>query len=175
MKFDYDVDKSIGVIKLAAEKSNWGKAEKGVYQGFSTYYSHNTYVAEVAEVVMQNNQPVIKRIVCAIDCGIVVNPIAAINQSEGGVIDGIGHAMFGDFSFVEGKPQASNFNKFRLIRMSEVPKVEIHFVPSLNDPTGLGEPTLPPVGAAIANAIFAATGKRLYSFPFAKELGMQGS
>lgn len=175
MKFDYDVDKSIGVIKLAAEKSNWGKAEKGVYQGFSAYYSHNTYVAEVAEVVMQNNQPVIKRIVCAIDCGIVVNPIAAINQSEGGVIDGIGHAMFGDFSFVDGKPQASNFNKFRLIRMNEVPKVEIHFVPSLNDPTGLGEPTLPPVGAAIANAIFAATGKRLYSFPFAKELGMQGS
>lgn len=175
VKFDYDPDKSIGVIKLAAEKANWGKQEKGVYQGFSTYYSHNTYVAEVAEVVMKNNQPVIKRIVCAIDCGIVVNPIAAINQSEGGVIDGIGHAMYGDFAFVDGKPQSNNFNKFRMIRMPEVPAVEIHFVPSLNDPTGLGEPTLPPVGAAVANAIFSATGKRLYNFPLSKELGTQGS
>jgi isoquinoline 1-oxidoreductase subunit beta len=175
MKFDYDVDKSIGVIKLAAEKANWGKAQKGVYQGFSTYYSHNTYVAQVAEVVLENNIPVLKKVICAIDCGIVVNPVAAVNQSEGGVIDGIGHAMFGDLTFVDGKPQSNNFNKFRLIRMNEAPKVEIHFVPSLNDPTGLGEPTLPPVGAAIANAIAAATGKRLYGFPFVKELGTQGS
>jgi len=175
VKFEYDPDKSIGVIKLVAEKANWGKPQNGVYQGFSTYYSHNTYVAQVAEVVMQNNQPVIKKVICVIDCGIVVNPIAAINQSEGGIIDGIGHAMFGDLTFVDGKPQSNNFNKFRMIRMPEVPEVEIHFVPSLGDPTGLGEPTLPPVGAAVANAIFSATGKRLYNFPFAKELGIQGS
>lgn len=165
----YDVDKSIGVIKLAAEKAGWGKAPEGVFQGFSTYYSHNTYVAEVADVVMQGNTPVVKKVTCAIDCGIVVNPLAAINQVQGGVIDGIGHAMFGDFSFEEGQPQARNFDKYRLIRMKEAPEVEVHFVKSNNDPTGLGEPALPPAGGAIANAIAKATGKRFYRQPFVKE------
>lgn len=174
VKIDYDPDKSIGVIKLAAEKSGWFTPKKGVFRGFSTYYSHNTYVAEVAELVMRENQPVIQKIICAIDCGIVVNPIAALNQVEGGIIDGIGHALFGDFSFVDGKAQASNFNQFRLIRMPEAPKVETYFVNSYNEPTGLGEPTLPPVGAAIANALFAATGKRLYKFPLSKELPVLG-
>lgn len=165
----YDVDKSIGVIKLAAEKAGWGKAPEGVFQGFSTYYSHNTYVAEVADVVMQGNTPVVKKVTCAIDCGIVVNPLAATNQVQGGVIDGIGHAMFGDFSFEEGQPQARNFDKYRLIRMKETPEVEVHFVKSNNDPTGLGEPALPPAGGAIANAIAKATGKRFYRQPFVKE------
>ncbi|MEQ8363879.1 MAG: molybdopterin-dependent oxidoreductase [Cyclobacteriaceae bacterium] len=168
-ELQYDVDKSVGVIKLAAEKSNWGNAPEGVYQGFSTYYSHNTYVAEVAEVVMQGNTPVVKRVVCAIDCGIVVNPVAAINQVQGGVIDGIGHAMYGDFSFENGQPQTKNFDKYRLIRMKEAPEVEVHFVKSNNDPTGLGEPALPPAGGAIANAIARATGKRFYKQPFIKE------
>lgn len=166
---EYDVDKSIGVIKLAAEKSGWGKAAEGVYQGFSTYYSHNTYVAEVAEVTMQGNTPVVKKVVCAIDCGIVINPLAAINQVQGGVIDGIGHAMYGDFSFEQGQPQSKNFDKYRLIRMKEAPQVEVHFVKSNNDPTGLGEPALPPAGGAVANAIARATGKRFYKQPFIKE------
>ena len=165
----YDVDKSIGVIKLAAEKAGWGKAPEGVHQGFSTYYSHNTYVAEVADVVMQGNTPVVKKITCAIDCGIVINPMAAINQVQGGVIDGIGHAMFGDFSFEDGQPQFKNFDKYRMIRMKEAPEVEVHFVKSNNDPTGLGEPALPPAGGAIANAIARATGKRFYKQPFIKE------
>ncbi|HCM77954.1 MAG TPA: isoquinoline 1-oxidoreductase [Cytophagales bacterium] len=168
-ELQYDVDKSIGVIKLAAEKSGWGKAAQGVYQGFSTYYSHNTYVAEVAEVVMQGNTPVIKRIVCAIDCGIVINPIAAINQVQGGVIDGIGHAMYGEFAFENGQPQFRNFDKYRMIRMKEAPEVEVHFVKSNNDPTGLGEPALPPAGGAVANAIAKATGKRFYKQPFIRE------
>lgn len=165
----YDVDKSIGVVKLAAEKSGWGNAPEGVYQGFSTYYSHNTYVAEVAEVAMQGSTPVVKRVVCAIDCGIVVNPIAAVNQVQGGVIDGIGHAMYGDLPFENGRPQSNNFDTYRLIRMKEAPEVEVHFVKSDNDPTGLGEPALPPAGAAVANAIARATGKRLYQQPFIKE------
>ena len=105
---------------------------------------------------------------CAVDCGIVVNPIAALNQIEGGIVDGIGHAMYGDFSFEEGQPQQSNFNQYRMIRMKEAPVVETYFVESLNDPTGLGEPTLPPAGGAIANAIHAATGERMYSQPFVK-------
>jgi isoquinoline 1-oxidoreductase subunit beta len=166
------VDKSIGVIKLAAEKANWGKAPVGTHQGFSAYYSHNTYVAEVAEVEMNGRKPVVKKVVCAVDCGIVINPLAAINQAEGGVIDGIGHALYGEFSFENGQPQQENFDKFRLIRMGEQPKVDVHFVPSNNDPTGLGEPTLPPAGAAVANAFFRATGERVYNQPFVK--GVKG-
>lgn len=170
----YDVDQSIGVIKLAAEKAGWGKAGEGVHQGFSTYYSHNTYVAEVADVVLEEGVPKVRKVTCAIDCGIVVNPIAAKNQVEGGVVDGIGHAMFGDLSFDNGRPQQTNFDKFRLIKMKEAPAVEVYFVENYNDPTGLGEPSLPPAGGAVANAIFSATGQRLYSQPFVKEQRVLG-
>ncbi|MDH5610557.1 MAG: molybdopterin-dependent oxidoreductase, partial [Cyclobacteriaceae bacterium] len=168
-KLDYEPAKFIGVIKLAAEKGNWGEKEAGVYKGFSAYYAHNTYVAEVADVIMDNGKPTVKKMTVAVDCGIVINPIAAINQAQGGVIDGIGHAMYGDFTFSNGQPSASNFDNYRLIRMKEVPQVDVHFVKSYNDPTGLGEPTLPPAGGAVANAIFAATGKRLYKQPFIRQ------
>ena len=171
--YNYDADKFAGVIKLAAEKSNWNNRGNR-HLGFCAYYSHNTYVAEVAEVMMVDKEAVIEKIYCAIDCGIVVNPKAALNQVEGGIIDGIGHAMYGEFSFEEGKPQANNFNQFRLIRMSEAPEIEVHFVESLNDPTGLGEPTLPPAGGAIANALHSATGKRFYKQPFIKEIELLG-
>ena len=168
-KLEYDVDKFVNVIELAAEKSGWGQKQDGIYKGFSAYYSHNTYVAEVAELVLERNKPKVTKMTVAIDCGIVVNPIAAENQAIGGVIDGIGHALFGDFSFVNGQPQAKNFDRYRLIRMKEAPEVNIHFVKSQDDPTGLGEPTLPPAGGAVANAIYAATGKRLYKQPFTKQ------
>ncbi|MFY0594372.1 molybdopterin cofactor-binding domain-containing protein [Roseivirga sp.] len=168
-KVDYEPEKMIGVIKLAAEKGKWSNPEAGVSKGFSCYYSHNTYVAEVADVKTVNGQPKITNMTVAVDCGIVVNPEAAINQIQGGVVDGLGHAMYGDFSFVDGVPQADNFDKFRLIRSSEAPTVDVHFVDSLNDPTGLGEPSLPPAGGALANAIAAATGRRVYKIPFTKQ------
>jgi len=163
---EYSGERMQGVIRLVAEKSGWGKAKDGVYQGFSAYYSHNTHVAEVAEVVMVDNSPVVKKVYCAVDCGIVVNPLAAKNQVEGGIVDGIGHAMYGELLFEKGKPSASNFDKFRLIRNIEAPDVEVHFVQNELSPTGLGEPSLPPAGGAVANAIAAATAKRFYKQPF---------
>ncbi len=165
---NYDIDKFIGVIKLAKEKSGWAANKDKKNLGFSAYYSHNTYVAEVAELSIQNDFPVIEKVVCAVDCGIVVNPLAAINQVEGGVVDGIGHAMFGDFEFNEGHTKNINYNNYRLIRMDEAPAVDVYFVESNNDPTGLGEPSLPPAGGALANALAAATGKRHYRQPFIK-------
>ncbi len=165
-KIEYSAERLQDVIRLAAEKSNWGKAKEGVHQGFVAYYCHNTHVAEVAEVEMVEGLPMVKKVVCAIDCGIVINPIAAKNQAEGGVIDGVGHSMFGHFQFKDGKPSASNFDKYRLIRMTEAPKVEVYFVENELDPTGLGEPTLPPAGGAVANAIFKASGRRLFNQPF---------
>ena len=110
--------------------------------------------------------PIIKKVIVAVDCGIVVNPLGARNQIEGGVIDGIGHAMYGDFSFKEGSPELVNFDNYRLIRMLETPKVITYFVDSDLSPTGLGEPGLPPAGGAVANAIKVATGQVLLKQPF---------
>lgn len=173
-EYNYEIDKFIGVINLAKEKSGWPNAKAGKHLGFSAYYSHNTYVAEVAEVEMVDDVPVVGKVVCAVDCGIVVNPLAAINQIEGGIVDGIGHAMFGNFEFKKGQTQQTNYDKYRLIRMDEAPSVEVHFVESENDPTGLGEPTLPPAGGAIANALASATGKRYYQQPFIKFMDVKG-
>jgi isoquinoline 1-oxidoreductase beta subunit len=173
-KGNYEPEKFIGVIKLAAEKAGWGKAPAGVHQGFSVFYSHNTYVAEVADVVMENGKPKVKKMTCAVDCGIVVNPIAAKNQVEGGIIDGVGHAMFGDFSFEDGKAIHKNFDSYRMIRMGEAPEVEVHFVKNENNPTGLGEPSFPPAGGAIANALHKATGERLYIQPYVKSSKVLG-
>lgn len=171
---NYEVDKFVGVIKLAKEKAGWPNKAAGTHLGFSAYYSHNTYVAEVAEIKMIDDVPQVQKVVCAVDCGIVVNPLAAINQIEGGIVDGIGHAMYGNFEFVAGQAQQQNYHNYRLIRCDEAPEVEVHFVESKNDPTGLGEPTLPPAGGAIANAIASATGKRYYQQPFIKFLDVKG-
>lgn len=169
-RIEYSGKRMEDTIKLVREKANWGKTSEEVYQGFAAYYSHNTHVAEVADIVLKDGFPIIKKVTVAVDCGIVVNPTGAKNQVEGGVIDGIGHAMFSDFSFKNGKPDYKNFDTYRLIRMQETPKVEVHFVENELSPTGLGEPGLPPAGGAIANAINAALGKRLYSQPFVNEL-----
>jgi isoquinoline 1-oxidoreductase beta subunit len=169
-RIEYSGQRMEDTIKLVREKANWGKTKEGVYQGFSAYYSHNTHVAEIADIVLKDGYPVINKVTVAVDCGIVVNPTGARNQVEGGVLDGIGHAMYSDFSFKEGKPQYQNFDNYRLIRMNETPKVVVHFVENNNSPTGLGEPGLPPAGGAVANAINAALGKRMYRQPFVNEL-----
>ena len=169
-KIEYSGKRMEDTIKLAVEKGNWGKEKEGVYQGFSAYYSHNTHVAEVAEVVLKDGLPVVTKVIAAVDCGIVVNPTGAINQVQGGVIDGIGHAMYADLTFEKGKPSNKNFDTYRLIRMNETPKVEVHFVKNELSPTGLGEPGLPPAGGAVANAIYKALGKRLYKQPFINQL-----
>ncbi len=167
-RIQYSPERMEEVIKEAVEKSGWGTKQDGVYQGFVNYYCHNSHVAEVADVVIEDGSPVVKKITCVVDCGIVVNPLGAKNQAEGGVIDGIGHSMYGDYAFKDGTPMAANFDRYRLIRMKEAPVVEVHFLKNEYSPTGLGEPTLPPAGGAIANAFKAATGKRLYNQPFSK-------
>lgn len=167
-RIQYSPERMQEVIKTAVEKSGWGKQADGVYQGFVNYYCHNSHVAEVADVVIEDGNAVVKKVTCVVDCGIVINPLGAKNQAEGGVIDGIGHAMFGELGFEKGQPTANNFNSYRLIRMKEAPTVEVHFVKNEHAPTGLGEPTLPPAGGAIANAFKAATGNRIYKQPFSQ-------
>ena len=112
-------------------------------------------------------KPKIKKVWCAVDCGIVVNPDAAKNMMQGGIIDGIGHAMYSQLTFDKGVNQQSNFDTYQLIRHSQAPEaIEVFFVDNGISPTGLGEPGLPPVVAALANALYKATGKRYYNQPF---------
>jgi len=169
----YDIDRMKGVINLAAEKSGWGK-KKNLAQGFSVYFSHRSYVAQVAEVEMVKSKPVLKKIYAAADCGIVVNMSGAKQQVMGGIVDGLGHALYSQVTFKDGAAEQRNFNNYRLIRFNEVPDVEVHFVDNGIDPTGLGEPALPPTGGAVANAIFKATGKRVYNQPFTLQEEMKG-
>lgn len=165
---DYEAARYAGVLELVKEKSGWGKNDpQGVHRGVAAYYCHNSYVAQVIDLVLENGRPVVQKVYCAVDCGIVVNPDAAINLAEGGVVDGIGHALYSAMTFKEGVPQQSNFDKYHLIRHSEAPKsIEVHFVKNDIDPTGLGEPVNPPIIGALANALYKATGKRVYDQPF---------
>lgn len=165
---DYDASRYAGVLELVREKSNWnGPAEPGIHRGVSAYFCHATYVAQVLDVVMENGLPTIPRVCCAIDCGIVINPDAAVNMAEGAIIDGVGNAMFGGIYFSNGVPDKSNLDGYRIIRQSEAPKsIDVHFVQNDIDPTGMGEPPFPPVFGALANALYKATGKRHYHQPF---------
>ncbi|HZX73507.1 MAG TPA: molybdopterin cofactor-binding domain-containing protein [Cyclobacteriaceae bacterium] len=168
---DYVAERYAGVLKLVKEKSNWSTPKPGVFRGVAAYFCHASYVAQVMEITMKDNFPVIEKVYCATDCGIVVNPDHARNMGEGGIIDGIGNALFGEMTFKDGVPAKNNFNTYRMIRYKEVPKsIEVHFVESDAEPTGLGEPFFPPTFAALANAMHNATGKRFYTQPFTKEL-----
>lgn len=170
-KNDYDAGRYAGVLKLVKEKANWGKNDSDVHRGVSAYFCHNTYVAELVDLSFENGIPKVKKVTAAIDCGVVINVDAAKNMAEGAITDAIGNAFFGELPFVDGQPQKNNFNTYRLIRNNEAPrKIEIHFVNNGQDPTGLGEPPFPPAFAAVANALFKATGKRFYDAPFINDL-----
>ena len=166
--FNYNIDRMETVIKTAAEKSGWGK-KKDVSQGFSVYFSHQSYVAQVGEVVMKDGKPVLKKVYAVSDCGEVINKSGALQQVMGAIVDGYGHAMFGKLSFKDGATEQTNYHNYRMIRMKEIPEVEAHFIDNGIDPTGLGEPALPPTGGAVANAIYKATGIRLKQQPFIDE------
>lgn len=164
---DYEADRYAGVIELVRTKSGWGTTAPGVSRGVSAYFCHNSYVAHVIDIVMENNKPRVQKVYAAVDCGIVVNPLAATNLVEGGSVDGIGHALYSRMTFTDGKPDQNNFDKYQLIRHSQAPRaIEVHFVKNEIDPTGLGEPPFPPVMGALANALYKATGKRHYQQPY---------
>lgn len=167
---DYDAARYAGVLELVREKSNWAQPKPNVSRGVAAYFCHNSYVANVLELTMVEGTPVVQKVYAAVDCGIVVNPNAATNLTEGGLVDGIGHAMFSRLTFKDGVPQQFNFHQYRLIRHHEAPKsIEVHFVKNEIDPTGLGEPPFPPVFGALANALYKATEKRHYHQPFLVE------
>lgn len=154
------------VVKLAAEKAGWGKPAAGISQAIAVHESFGSYVAQVAEVSVGKDGTVkVHRVICAIDCGQVVNPDTVAAQMESSIAYGLSAALFGEITVKDGKVQQKNFTDHRVLRMSEMPKVETYIVPSTEAHGGVGEPGTPPIAPAVCNAIFAATGKRIRSLP----------
>jgi isoquinoline 1-oxidoreductase beta subunit len=158
------------VLELAAEKSGWGAAlPRGRGRGIAVAEAFKTYVAQVAEVTVgKDGQIKVDRVVCAVDCGTPINPDIIAAQMEGGVGFGLGAVLYGAITLKDGRIEQDNFNDYRVLRINEMPKVEVHIVPSTAPPTGVGEPGVAPLGPAVANAVFAATGKRIHVLPFLK-------
>ena len=172
-KYSYEAERYAGVLKLVKEKSNWGIGDSILNKGVAAYFCHDSYVAVVIEVVLNENQPKVKKVWCAVDCGIVINKEGATNMIEGRIIDGIGHAMYSELKFDNGSSIHKNFDTYNFIRHNQSPsEIEVFFVQNEISPTGLGEPSLPPAVGALANALYKATGSRLYHQPFVKQLQM---
>ncbi|MGB5553265.1 MAG: molybdopterin cofactor-binding domain-containing protein [Flavobacteriaceae bacterium] len=172
---DYDADRYAGVLELVRDKSDWQVNDTTRHRGVSAYFCHNSYAAHVLDLKMENGKPVVEKVCCAIDCGVVVNPDAATNMVEGAITDGVGNAFFGELTFKDGVPQKNNFHQYQMIRMKEAPKeIDVHFVQNEIDPTGMGEPPFPPIFGAVANALYKATGQRHYEQPFVKEKKVVG-
>ena len=170
---DYDADRYAGVLELVRDKSGWvNKGKKsGVSRGVAAYFCHNSYAAHIIDLSVKKGKITVEKVTSALDCGVIVNPMAATNMVEGAVTDGVGNAFYGQLTFKDGKIEQTNFNNYRMIRMGEAPKaIDVHFVQNEIAPTGLGEPPFPPVFGALANALYKATGKRFYQQPFNPDL-----
>ncbi len=157
----------LGVLNLAADKAGWGKPlPTGWGRGVAVHESFNSYVAEVVEVsVKPDGEFKVERVVCAVDCGIAVTPDVVKAQMEGGIGFGLAAALHSAVTLKDGRAVQSNFDDYRVLRMKEMPRVEVHIVASEAPPTGVGEPGVPPIAPAVTNALFAATGKRLRKLP----------
>jgi isoquinoline 1-oxidoreductase beta subunit len=161
-----DAPRYAAVLQLAASKAGWGKPlPAGRAQGIALHKSFGSIVAQVAEVSLEQGQIRVHRVVCAIDCGTVVNPDTVAQQMESSVIYGLSAALFGRIDIVGGEVQQSNFPSYPMVMLSQAPKVQTHIVPSTRHPAGVGEPAVPPLAPAVANALFALTGKRLRALP----------
>jgi isoquinoline 1-oxidoreductase beta subunit len=168
----FDTGRLAGVLRLAAERAGWSRPlSPGRARGIAGHFTFGSYAAHVVEVSHEPKGGVrVDRIVVAVDCGQVVNLSGAEAQVQGGVLDGLGAALHGEVTVQRGRVQQKNFDGYPLLRLREAPPVEVHFVPSGAPPSGLGEPPVPPVAPALANAVFALTGTRIRRLPLAPAL-----
>ncbi len=164
---DVDAARLRGVLELAAEKAGWGKPlPKGQGRGIAAFCSFGSYFAEVAEVTVKGSDFKIDRVVAAVDCGQIVNPESVRSQTEGAIIYGLSAALKNEITIKNGAVEQTNFDGYDPIRINEAPPIEVHLVVNREAPGGMGEPGLPPIAPAVANAIFAASGQRLRKMPF---------
>ncbi|WP_431861757.1 molybdopterin cofactor-binding domain-containing protein [Azospirillum sp.] len=160
----------LAVLDLAAEKAGWGKPlPAGRARGIAVHESFNSVVAQVVELSMSGGRLKVERVVCAVDCGLAVNPDVVRAQMEGGIGFGLGAALGEAITLAQGKVEQSNFHDYTPLRIDRMPDVEVHIVPSAAPPTGVGEPGVPPIAPAVSNALFSLTGKRVRSLPFATQ------
>jgi len=170
-RFKLDTRRLRGVIRKAAEAAGWrqplgwgeGATRRG--RGIAACYDQGSWVAEVVEVSVRDEHLRVDRVVAAVDCGRVINPRGARAQVEGAILDGLGAALMGEITVRDGVVEQGNFHEYRLLRIDQAPKVEVHFMPGDGDPRGLGEPPLPALAPALCNAVFAATGRRIRRLP----------
>ena len=156
------------VLELAASKAGWGSPlPAGRARGIAVCESFGSMVAEVAEVSVEDGKAKVHRVVCAVDCGMTVNPNIVKRQMESAIIFGLSAALYGKITIKDGRVEQSNFHDYPVVRMNETPQVEVHLVPSGEKPGGVGEPGTPPIAPAVCNALFALTGKRIRSLPIA--------
>ena len=165
-----DHPRHLGVLNLVAEKAGWDKPlPEGRFRGVAVHESFNTYVAQVAEISLRDDGSIrVERVVCAVDCGIPINPDIIKAQMEGGIGFGLGAILKGEITLNGGRVEQANFDTYRMLTIEEMPWVEVHIVPSTESPTGVGEPGVPPIGPAVANAVYAATGKQIQVLPFSR-------
>jgi isoquinoline 1-oxidoreductase beta subunit len=160
-----DTPRALAVLNLAAEKAGWGSPQAGRFQGIALVNNIGSFTSEVAEVEIREGKPRVVRVVCAVDCGRVVNPAIVRQQMESGIVYGLTAALKGKITINKGRVEQSNFDRYEMLRIDEMPKIEVHIVNSEEEPGGVGEASVPPIAPAVANALFAATGKRLRSLP----------
>jgi isoquinoline 1-oxidoreductase subunit beta len=155
-----------GVLQLAAEKAGWDKPlAAGRFRGIACFGSFSSYMAEVVEISMENDQPRVHRVIAVVDCGQVINPSILEQQIQGGIVYGLGNALRAKITIEKGRVVQGNFDDYSPLRMEETPVVEVYTVPSSEVPTGIGEPSVPPIAPALCNAIYAATKKRIRALP----------
>ncbi|MBS1659892.1 MAG: xanthine dehydrogenase family protein molybdopterin-binding subunit [Bacteroidetes bacterium] len=159
----------LAALNLAAEKAGWGKGlAEGHFQGIAVHEAFGSFVAQVVEVSIRNGKPVVHKVTCAIDCGLAVNPDGVVSQMEGGIVWGLTMALYSEILLDKGQVMHNNFYDYKVLRMFETPVIDVHIVPSTEKMGGAGEPCVPPTAPALANAIFAATGKRIFELPIMK-------
>jgi isoquinoline 1-oxidoreductase beta subunit len=156
------------VLQLATREANYGQAPKGRFHGVAVMEGYGTYMAQVAEISLLDGKVKIHRIVCAVDCGQVVNRDIVSAQVEGSVIFGLSSTLWGEINVQRGRVQQTNFDTYRLLRMNEIPRIDTYIIDSVEAPGGIGEPATALVAPAVCNAIYAGTGKRLRSLPLAR-------
>jgi isoquinoline 1-oxidoreductase beta subunit len=156
----------LGVLNLAAEKAGWSTPPaKGRARGVAVHESFGSFIAQVAEVSVENGAIKVHRVVCAIDCGVAINPAGVAAQMESGIAFGLGAALHSRLTFKDGRVQESNYHDYEVLRLHEMPAVEVHIVPSTEKSGGAGEPGTAPIAPAVANAVFALTQQRLRELP----------
>jgi CO/xanthine dehydrogenase Mo-binding subunit len=167
-----DQPRVLGVLNLAAEMAGWGTSlPDGVGRGVSVQFAMGSYLSQVAEVeVSKDGEVKVRRVVCAVDCGQIVNPDTIVAQMEGGIIFGISAALWGEITLKGGRVEQHNFNDYRVLRINETPLIEVHLVKNTEAPGGIGEPGTVGIAPAVTNAIFAATGKRIRKLPIKTQL-----